>query len=167
RRDVPVAAAHVVQNGHDAAGAAASSRGEMFEAGARRADDRELRGDEEPIREDKQQDQPECEEDGVHGSASSDDSSFTRLATAVTSARRRTSSTSNSKSPMTTRSRGVGRCPSASVTNPLTVADSVSHFVPRNVAASSTGIWPGSLTRPSGSVSATGSPALNSSPTSP
>src|SRR3989442_1407698 len=76
----------------------------MLEAGARRADDRELRGDEEAVCEHEQQDEREGKQHGAHSSASSDGSSFTRFATAVTSARRRTSSTSNSKSPMTTRS---------------------------------------------------------------
>ena len=46
RRDVAVAAADVVENGDDAPGAAVALRCEVLEAGARCADDRELRSDE-------------------------------------------------------------------------------------------------------------------------
>ena len=48
--DVPVAPAHVVEDRDDAPGAAVSPGCEMLEAGARRADNRKLRGDKEPVR---------------------------------------------------------------------------------------------------------------------
>ena len=68
RRDVPIAPLPAVEDRDDAAGAAVALRRQVFEAGARRADDRKLRGDEEAVGEHEQQDETEREEGGGHPS---------------------------------------------------------------------------------------------------
>ncbi len=71
RRDVPVATFPAVEDRDNAAGPPVAFRHEVLEAGARRADDRKLSGDEKPVGEHEQQDETEGERDARHASPSS------------------------------------------------------------------------------------------------
>ena len=141
-------------------GQPAALRGLMLDARARRADDGELGGDEQPVGEDEQQDDRDRDQDLDHcvvlRRRGHDASGEHRLERAIGDpldlelvvADRRPSRPA------------AGRWPSASVTRPPTVVASVSHVVSSSVAASSTAMSPGRRMRPSGSVSAAGCAGL-------
>src|SRR5688572_23349821 len=165
--DVPVLKLRGFEDAQDSSCQPAPLRGLMLDGRARRANNGELRGHEQTVRHNEQHDDREGNDDLHQSLTSTGSAAPTRFANTDSTARFATRSTSNSYSPTTTFSPGAGRCPSAAVTSPPTVVASVSHVVLSRAAASSTAIPPGTRTRPSASVSATGSPALNSSPTLP
>src|SRR5262245_24598402 len=166
RRDVAILELRVLENPKYAHRQPAALTGLMLDVGSRRADDRELGSDEQPVGEDEQGDDEDRDQKLHHASASRGTVSIGTAST-DSSTRSATRSTSNSWSPIATFSPLNGRWPSAAVTIPPTVAASVSNVVLSAAAASSTAMSPGRRVRPSARRSTIASPPLNSSPTSP
>src|SRR5919109_2683338 len=127
----------------------------MLDARTRSPNDGELGRHEERIRHEQHDDDANRDEHVHHYSLSSGLAGMCLTITDST-ALSATSSTSKSCSSIVMISPDEGRCPSASITIPPTVAASVSHFVSSAAAASSTVMLPGSRMRPSPSGSADG-----------